>query len=157
MKRTLLFIAFLILSLNANAQYVNVWKDGKLTFETKQKIDTEGYEDETDYDGENEVLGINMEIINYEDELVEYLRDVKFSSRQGCINMDMEITKDGRSFLTNYKSHFTVCHDKDDEGYVLNAVIFRDDNQKVYDIALYCYEISIEEGIKVLESFKFLD
>lgn len=155
MKKTLLFIAILTFSLNANAQYVNVWKDGKLTFETKQKIDTERDEDETDYDGENDVLGINMQIVTINQNVDKNSNTLKLVSREGCKNMYMDIIEDGRPFLPNYMSHYTVCRDGED--YVLNAVIYREDNKKAYDINLYCYDISVKQGVKILESFKFLD
>lgn len=155
MKKIFFLITVLVIQLNVKAQQVNVWKDGKLTFETKQKIDTEGDEDETDYDGENDVLGINIQIVKIKEDLDKNSNILKLASRKGCTNMYIEIIKDGSPFLTNYMSHYTVCRDGED--YVLNAIIYREDNKKAYDINLYCYEISIEEGVKILKSFKFLD
>ena len=143
--------------MSLNAQHTNVWKDGKLSFITKEKVDSEGDEDATDYDAGNDAVGINMEIINYADELDKYLSDIKYSSSQGCSDMKLELKKVGTSFLDKHRSFYSVCYDEEYKETIINAVIQRDDTKKVYDIALYCYDITLEEGIAVLKSIAFLE
>jgi hypothetical protein len=152
---TLVLLAAFQMTLNA--QHTNIWKDGKLTFITKDKVDSEGDEDATDYDAGNDAVGINMEIINYDDQLENYLNDLKYSSSEGCLDMELELTKVGTTFLAKHNSFYSVCYDKEYGETIINAVIHRDDVQKVYDIALYCYEITVEEGLEVLKSITFLD
>ena len=139
-----------------HAQHTNIWKDGRLTFVTKTLVDSEGDEDETSYDAGNDDVGINMEIIDYSEVSRMYLNP-EFSSSQGCIDMQTELKRKGGSFYNAYKSYYSVCYDKDYDEYIINAVIHRDDTEKIYDIALYCYNITIDEGLEVLKSITFLD
>jgi hypothetical protein len=157
MKSIFTLVLLIAFQMTLNAQHTNVWKDGKLTFITKTKVDSEGDENETDYDAGNDTVGINMEIINYQDQLEKYLNDIKFSSSQGCSDMRLELKKVGTSFLNNHESFYSVCYDKEDKETIINAVIHRDDIKKVYDIALYCYDITLEEGLEVLKSITFLE
>lgn len=157
MKAFLTIVLLIAFQMTSNAQHTNVWKDGKLSFITKEKVDSEGDEDETDYDAGNDAVGINMEIINYDDELKRYLNDIKYSSSQGCLDMNLELKKVGTSFLNKHKSFYSVCYDKEYNETIINAVIQRDDTKKIYDIALYCYDITLEEGLEVLKSITFLD
>ena len=157
MKAFFTIIALIAFQMTMNAQHTNVWKDGKLSFITKEKVDSEGYEDATDYDAGNDAVGINMEIIEYADQLEVYLKNIKFSSSQGCTDMELELKKVGASFMNNHKSFYSVCYDKEYNELVINAVIHRDDIEKVYDIAVYCYEITLEEGLEILKSITFLD
>ncbi|MDG5491396.1 hypothetical protein [Psychroserpens sp. SPM9] len=138
------------------AQQTNIWKDGHLTFVTKTLVDSEGDEDETDYDAGNDDVGINMEIIK-SSELSRRYKDLEYSSSQGCLDMELELKSKGGTFLDGYKSYYSVCYDKEYKEYILNAVIYREDKKKYYDIALYCYTITVEEGLNVLKSIKFLD
>nr|WP_321222659.1 hypothetical protein [uncultured Psychroserpens sp.] len=150
-------VILIVFQSTLNAQHTNIWKDGKLTFVTKEKVDSEGAEDETDYDAGNDDVGINMEIIKYEDEVESYLKDIKYSSSKGCLDMELELKEIGSPYLDKHKSFYSVCYDEEYDELIINAVIHRDDVQKVYDIALYCYNISLEEGLDVLKSFTFLD
>ena len=156
MKTFLTLVLLIAFKMTLNAQHTNVWKDGKMSFITKEKVDSEGDEDATDYDAGNDDVGINMEIINYADELEKYLKDIKYSSSQGCLDMDLELKKTGSSFLDTHKSFYSVCYDKEYNELIINAVIQRDDIKKIYDIALYCYDISVEEGLEVLKSITLL-
>jgi len=152
MKTKALFTLIILFHFSLTAQVKNVWKDGHLTFETKNKVDSQGDESERDYDAENEQLGINMEIVDYFNESEEFLSDIKKGCRQICKDMNMNFIKDGKPFMSGYKSYFIVCKDNE---YVITAVILREDQKKVYEISLYCYEISIQQGINILKSFKF--
>ncbi|MFT4612549.1 MAG: hypothetical protein ACJA1H_001499 [Glaciecola sp.] len=157
MKTVFTIVLLVVFQLTINAQHTNIWKDGKLTFITKEKVDSEGDEDATDYDAGNDTVGINMEIINYADELEIYLADIKYSSSIGCSDMSLELKKEGSSFLNTHKSFYSICYDKTYNETIINAVIHRDDIKKVYDIALYCYDITLEEGLDVLKSITFLE
>ena len=156
MKIIFTIVLLVAFQLTLHAQHTNIWKDGKLTFITKAKVDSEGDEDATDYDAGNDAVGINMEIINYADELETYLNDIKYSSSIGCSDMRLELKKVGSSFLINQKSFYSVCYDKEYDETIINAVIHRDDTQQAYNIALYCYDITLEEGLEVLKSIAFL-
>ena len=153
MKTKAIFILIILLHFSLTAQVKNVWKDGHLTFETAYKVDSQGDESETDYDAENDQLGINMEIVDYFNESEEFLNDIKKGCRTICKDMNMSFVKDGKPFIKGYNSYFIVCKDDD---YVITAVILREDQKKVYEISLYYYEISIQRGIKILKSFKFI-
>jgi len=146
----------LIFQCTTYAQQTNIWKDGHLTFVTKDLVDSEGFENETDYDAGNDDVGINMEIIDYNDLSNEY-KDLEFNSSQGCLDMEVELRKKGGSFFDGHKSYYSICYDNEYQEYIINAVIYREDINKVYDIALYCYTISIDEGLNVLKSIEFLD
>ena len=157
MKTFFTIVLCIAFQMTVTAQHTNIWKDGKLTFITKKKVDSEGDENATDYDAGNDAVGINMEIIDYEDELEKYLSDIKYASSQGCPDMELELKTIGNSFLTKHRSFYSVCYDKEYKETIINAVIQRDDIKKVYDIALYCYDITLEEGIEVLKSITFLE
>jgi len=153
MKTKAIFTVILLIHFSLKAQVINVWKDGNLTFETKYKLDSQGDESETDYDAENQLLGLNIEVVDYQNQSEAFLNDIKYGCREICNDMSMSFVRDGKPFMSRNKSYFIVC--KDDEP-VITAIIVKEDQKKVYEISLYCYEISVKKGIKVLKSFKFI-
>ncbi|WP_460218690.1 hypothetical protein [Psychroserpens sp. MEBiC05023] len=157
MKLFYSIVLFILFQTQTHAQYKNVWKDGKLTFITKTAVDSEGDENETDYDAGNDDVGINIEIIDYADENEAYLSSIEYASSIGCEDMQIEFKYKGGAFLEIHRSYYSVCYDNEEKEYIINAVIQRDDIEKIYDIAFYCYTISVEEGLDVLKSIEFVD
>ena len=134
------------------AQKVNTWERGDLSFVTKKKIKQNDSEDKNVYDADNDGLGINIEIVDFEGESPEFLNDPQYGCKEICEDMEMEFRENGGEFISFYKNHYIVCFDKEP---VITAVILREDIQKVYEISIWCYEIEVEEGVEILKSLKF--
>ena len=143
----------LFLQIDIEAQHVNKWNKGKLTYETKEKVKKNKASDSKSYDADNASVGINMEVVDFREESPDFLADLVFACKEICGDMKLKFQSAGDKFLADYKSYYSVCYDKEP---VITAVILREDLQKAYEISIYCYEIQVEEGVEILKSMKFI-
>lgn len=154
-KAFLTFGLFLLIALYSDsfAQYKNVWKRGKMTFETSEKLDiTPSKGDGKVFDADTKGLGISMEIVDWDDEPDDFLANIELGCKQICEDMTMKFVNEGSPFLKNYKSYYVVCYDDEP---VVTAVIMRPDIKKVYEISIWCYEDPVEVAVKILKSIQF--
>lgn len=136
----------------ASGQHINNWRKQQLTYETKVKVHKYFSWDSKIYDADNDFFGISMESVDYHEESIDFLNDLQFGCREICDDMNLSFQSDGTGFLDDYKSYYIICFGDEP---VITAVIIREDIKKVYEISIYCYKTNVEEGIKILKSYRF--
>ncbi|WP_452229395.1 MULTISPECIES: hypothetical protein [unclassified Lacinutrix] len=159
MKQTITSIILFLVFTTSNAQY-NVKSDKyKIAFTSPEVLEQYDTEAETVLGYENNNFAVDIEIIPIEEQSPAFIKHQKYGAYLTAKLLGLKDIKDG-AFLPYIESAF----------YVIAYDTFEETNTPVYVIAfinkelgltyeatIYCYNIDLEAGKKITNSFKFLE
>lgn len=163
MKKLILLPTLLFLTFHINAQVAYEWEKFNMEFISPLHLEITLDDNDPNYfEGENNRVSVSIDVIPFKDLSSEYLRNAKVSSQQVIVMMDYESVQTGE-YLTNFKeAHYSLTEDFEDDDFgkkrkydVIVGVVMDRINKVAFEIVIECYEISLEDGLAIIKSFKF--
>ncbi|GAB5528170.1 MAG: hypothetical protein Roseis2KO_60420 [Roseivirga sp.] len=130
----------------------------KISFETEQIL--EKYEEshnETGYD--NDDIAVDIERIHWDMFAEEYDKGALYNAENMTKGLGFDSYKPGGKIPNIEEAYYFIAKDEW-EGQpfpVFVLFIISPDKKSVYEATVYCYNNNLEEGKKLVESFRLLD
>ena len=82
---------------------------------------------------------------------------VKVSAKQQTLDMGFVDLKEGKGLPFIPNSFYYSAIDDSESAPVLVFTAFGPDKDHVYEVQIYCYEVDLQVGLEILNSFKLME
>lgn len=162
MTKRIVFISLLCIGFLANAQKTVFSKEYKLAFTVPndlEKYDTES-KNVLGYENPSETMAVDVEVFPISEWSNEYIESQKYAALDvGPLLSLKNSSIEGFvcPLIESSYSKLTYDYSENPKVPVFVVAILNKKAGLVYEATIYCYDLNIEKGKKVAQSFKLLD